>query len=311
MLELILKSDKPPEGGGWENIPRGKHGGKRRKTGSGYEYWYPKETSASQAPTKKDSQKRGTLGAHEDDVNRLLYMVLQNYERTAKHRKNPENKGFVVFPMQRPDGLKANIQLTLNVTSKTKKKKPHGQALFVKGAPKEIVLLVPHDPKNNTNILDNKTEGLKALRKILSHELTHIFDINTPTEKQDYEIVRERGKRGEPGVTHELFWQTYYNNKREFLAFRENIFRELNTPEVKKQVEEEVEGSKNKTISQKTMDAIASEHSYFFKRVVPYLNAENKKKIYKMVATLLYAHAYDVSKPFEKSLNPFSILLRN
>lgn len=39
--DMARRGGGTPPGSGWQNIPRGKKGGYRRKKGSGYEYWYP------------------------------------------------------------------------------------------------------------------------------------------------------------------------------------------------------------------------------------------------------------------------------
>jgi len=52
----------PPKVEGWQSIPKGKHGGYRRRTRGGYEYWYPKtgyqESEAGQGERMKDAVDR-------------------------------------------------------------------------------------------------------------------------------------------------------------------------------------------------------------------------------------------------------------
>ncbi|MCU0912954.1 MAG: SNF2-related protein [Planctomycetes bacterium] len=46
-----------PPGGGWEMIPRGKHGGYRRRHGDHYEYWYPDKQAIQHAPEPGDPEE--------------------------------------------------------------------------------------------------------------------------------------------------------------------------------------------------------------------------------------------------------------
>lgn len=48
-----------PSGGGWESIPRGMHGGFRRRRGREYEYWYPQAGAKLEAAHEAASVNRG------------------------------------------------------------------------------------------------------------------------------------------------------------------------------------------------------------------------------------------------------------
>lgn len=55
-LELLLKAG-PPAAGGWQLIPRGRHGGFRRRQAGGWEYWYPSAHGGGQlaAPAPEEA----------------------------------------------------------------------------------------------------------------------------------------------------------------------------------------------------------------------------------------------------------------
>jgi len=53
--EFLQKASRP-SGRGWESIPRGRKGGKRRRNSKGgYDYWYP---DAKAAPKKKRKKRK-------------------------------------------------------------------------------------------------------------------------------------------------------------------------------------------------------------------------------------------------------------
>jgi len=47
-----------PPGGGWEIIPRGKHGGYRRRHGNSYVYWYPDKAVVQSRPEPGDEEEK-------------------------------------------------------------------------------------------------------------------------------------------------------------------------------------------------------------------------------------------------------------
>ena len=55
LVALSLLKSTRPVGGGWGPIPKGRHGGLRRKGPSGYEYWYPEAQGTSKVVAKPKS----------------------------------------------------------------------------------------------------------------------------------------------------------------------------------------------------------------------------------------------------------------
>ena len=81
-IDVIIKADDRPTGGGWQPIPGGKHGGYRKKAGKGYTYWYPSSAHAAKAAKhhkKKGERMRKRLervlrkrGAKQADIEKFL-----------------------------------------------------------------------------------------------------------------------------------------------------------------------------------------------------------------------------------------------
>jgi len=317
MLNILLKAEQPPQGGGWEKIPQGKHGGYRKRTGSGFEYWYPTDTPTK--PTQddeslvvqKDPTKQRTMGVSEKTINSLVYRMLP---KVLENKDNPSfRKVSNRVPMTRPDGKKT--MLGINFFVQRSKSTVSGD---YDDKRKEINITIPYDFKPSSRG-DNIHEVTRA---VLAHELNHALDPKVSRElPEDYE---EQG-------------ESYYNTPVEVNAYREMIFRELNTPKVAQEVKEEIESwqadkeeakelrewlqeegqsslhikvGKQYLSTDQVMEFI-DKFAPTWKEVSRHLNAKNKKTMLKTAATVLAAHAYGVSNPVEKSLNPFSILLRN
>ena len=89
--EVLIKA-WPPTGGGWEDIPRGKRGGKRRpKAGGGYQYAYPPKSGGPKrkpkpAPPRPTRPPREPEGPTEDQVGeaKVQVAVWEAYKRLRR-----------------------------------------------------------------------------------------------------------------------------------------------------------------------------------------------------------------------------------
>jgi len=60
--DLAKAKGAKPSGSGWQAIPGGKHGGFRRKSGTGWEYWYPSAQAARSAAAHHHEMRVNTEG---------------------------------------------------------------------------------------------------------------------------------------------------------------------------------------------------------------------------------------------------------
>jgi hypothetical protein len=179
--------------------------------------------------------------------------------------------------------------------------------------PTEIVVFVPHGESFLSPLLEDA-------RNTLSHELAHAMDNLTGAhQKRDKAKYREHG-------------DAYYNDPTEIVAYRHNIFRELNDPKVAKQVKEFRDTMTDGPEEQAEMRAYHAEmraegsqmagmgytgaphlsavnvvnfldrHSSTWAQVSPYLTADNRRKMLVTAAAVLDAHHTDTSEPQAKSL---------
>ena len=145
--------------------------------------------------------------------------------------------------------------------------------------PIEIVVFVPH----GESFLDSTLEDA---RRTLSHELAHAMDNLTGAhQKRDKVAYKEQG-------------DAYYNDPTEIVAYRHNIFRELNDPKVAESVKEPGRAH----LSAVNVVNFLDRHSPTWAQVSPYLTTENRRKMLVTAAAVLDAHHTGTSEPQAKSL---------
>ncbi len=165
----------------------------------------------------------------------------------------------------------------------------------------------------------NRDALVERARRTLSHELAHAMDSLTGSHAK-----RDREAYGEHG-------DSYYNDPAEIVAYRHNIFRELNTPEVAKDTKTLRDAFRSSAEETKETRAFLREqgddvgplavsekpnlgadrvivflekHSPTWAQVSPYLNPANRRKMLSAAAAVLQAHHDDASEPAAKSLPP-------
>ena len=178
--------------------------------------------------------------------------------------------------------------------------------------PRKIVIFVPNDSPGNV-------EAYKAeARKVLAHEMAHAIDDLTAGHKK-----RDQKKYGDHG-------EGYYNDPAEVVAYRHNMYRDLNTPEVAAAVEDHLtmwESTKEEAaelrdwkqsqgedalgvhagraeVSGQMVTEFLDQHSPAWGQVGKHLNASNRRKLMQTAAAVLSAHADGTSEPMAKA-GPF------
>jgi hypothetical protein len=148
------------------------------------------------------------------------------------------------------------------------------------------------------------------IRRVLAHEVAHAIDV-IPLGGADSATIRER--EGGAG---------YYNVPSEVVAFRHNIFRELNDTATAKSVREDAEGwarlhdpewaaeqaretggpidKGTPKASAEVVLAALRQHSPTWKRVEEHLTPGNRRKMIQTAAAVVSAHIGGTSSPMAK-----------
>ena len=178
--------------------------------------------------------------------------------------------------------------------------------------PTNIVIDVPAGQLNRNGLVEQA-------RRTLAHELAHAMDnLTSPHGRRDFAKYKEHG-------------DAYYNDPAEIVAYRHNIFRELNTPEVAADVATDknlgtVSPEEAKDIRQffkdegddvgvlgrggpaalhaATVLSALERHSDTWKQVSPFLTPANRRKMLTMAVAVLGQHHDEKSKPVAKALPP-------
>jgi hypothetical protein len=178
--------------------------------------------------------------------------------------------------------------------------------------PHRVVVKVPSTP------LTTPEKLLQSARHVVAHELAHATDNLTRAH---------RIRRADAGVT------DYYNDPAEVVAYRHNMFRDLNTPEVaqavgamldkqsmtKKQAADWREFQRQfgdhgdvsalgvdpgrPSLTLRDVKSLLAAHSPTWKQVDPHLSPENRVRFLKTAAAVLSAHADGTSAPLAKSVD--------
>tara|TARA_R110000824_G_scaffold54028_2_gene149074 strand:- start:33166 stop:40146 length:6981 start_codon:yes stop_codon:yes gene_type:complete len=204
--------------------------------------------------------------------------------------------------MEPSDGYSGHVQsYQIGLNTKTPESIPY-----------EIVLRVPAG-----TWIDQNTMSMH-MRRVLAHEVAHAMDeLSSSHRKRDVTKYKEGGAH-------------YYNDPAEIVAFRHNLFRELNTPEAADAVqqhlttwerdEEEAASQREwrkeegkttlgvrpgKHLSAHGAMTILERHSDTWNRVEKHLTPANRRKMVDTAVMVLQGHAHGSSTPMAKGARLF------
>ena len=180
-----------------------------------------------------------------------------------------------------------------------------------KSHPIEIVVKVP------PSFHGTPDEFREKVREVLAHEMAHAIDELTASHAK-----RDKKKYGDYG-------ENYYNDPAEIVAYRHNIFRELNDPKTHAAVKEHQEtwgqdaeearelrefwreeGDETRAmsvhegpahVSASVVAQLLHTHSKTWLQIEPHLTPENRRKMLTMASRVLGAHGDGTSHPAKKS----------
>ena len=213
----------------------------------------------------------------------------------------------------RPDGVEMHVPIYVNPKPQHQTSgifETHGR-LDDKGKLVPVKYRIQlHPPKTSAWSAE---EMAADVRRVLAHELAHALDPGAA--KQRKRDLADKTTAITSDAEMKAANDVYYNRPTEVVAFRHNIFRELNDPKVAKAIQEERQDllaedydPDNPAWKPQNLDHVVTGalawHSDTWTRVKDHLAPENRRKIMEMAAHVVMGHLDGTSKPMAKSRVP-------